>query len=115
MSQSEIEKARHANERGEILRALKQDFTSEMTSVRNLRGALDLLRMPMSIEALEFHLNYLAAQGYIDIWRARDLPRRRDRQESGWVAPDTILFAKLRPKGLQLIDGQTAEDPLVSF
>lgn len=111
-----VEKARHAQERGDILRTLKEDYQSEMTSIRNLIGALDAQGIALSPDGVAFHLVYLADQGYVRIWRAGDLPhQRKDRRTARWVKPDTILFAKLLPKGLQLLDGHGAEDPGVSF
>ncbi len=111
-----VEQAKHARERGDTLRTLKEDYQSEMTSVRNLVGALDMQGVSLSLDGIAFHLEYLAEQGYVRIWRARDLPQhRKDRRRPGWVKPETILFAKLLPKGLQLLDGLAQEDPLVAF
>jgi len=112
----DIKRERHARERGDVLRILKEDYQQEMTSIRNLLGALDALTMPMSEEDLVFHLIYLAGQGYLSVMRAKDTPEyRTDRRLVGWDKPETIKFVKLLPKGLQLIDGLVAEDPLVKF
>ncbi len=112
----EIEKARHARERGDILRTLKEDYQREMTSVNSLAQALDAQAVTLSQEGLEFHLTYLEGQEYVKIWRARDLPNfRKDRRSARWGKLETMMFAKLLPKGLQLIDGLIAEDPLVTF
>jgi hypothetical protein len=114
--QTDVERARHMRERGDILRTLKEDYRSEMTSLRSLLGALDAQGMSLAPEGLEFHLTYLEAQGYVRLWRAKDMPGyRRDRHGRNWQKPDAIQFAKLLPRGLQLIDGQVAEDPLVIF
>jgi hypothetical protein len=111
---TEIEQARHVRERGDILRTLKEDYLAEMTSVGSLARALDAQGISLSPEGLEFHLIYLEQQEYLWIWRMRDLPQaRRDRRPR--VKLDAIMFTKLRPKGLQLIDGQIPEDPLVAF
>jgi hypothetical protein len=114
--QTEIEKARHAHERGEIIRTLKADYSSEMTALSGLRRALDLQGISLSQQDLEFHLTYLEEQGYARVWRARDLPGHRlDRQVPGWMKAGTIMFAKLLPRGLQLLDGLVGEDPSVAF
>lgn len=116
MSMTEIENARHARERGDILLTLKEDYLQAMTSVRNLLGAMDAQGMSLSEGSLCFHLQYLKQSGYIQLWRHRDLDTfRTDRRGGNWVKPDAILFAKLLPKGLQLIDGKVEEDPLVAF
>jgi hypothetical protein len=109
-----MEHARHAEERGAILQALRQDYRAQMTSVRSLARALDLVGHAMRPEGLEFSLAYLADCGYLRVWRAGDLPGwRTDRQND--VRGDAIVFARLLPKGLQLIDGRTAADPSVIF
>jgi DNA-binding transcriptional ArsR family regulator len=111
-----MEHIRHRRERGDILRTLKEDYHQDMSSLRNLVGALDLQGIPLSQEGLEFHLRYLEDQGYIKVWRSRDLPNfRTDRQAPRWTRADTMLFAKLLPKGLHLVDGLTSEDPMVAF
>jgi hypothetical protein len=111
---ADIEKARWARERGDILRTLKEDYVREMTSVASLVRVLDAQGTSLAQEEMEFHLIYLSAQAYVQIWRARDMPQfRRDRPAR--ASGDTIMFAKLLPKGLQLLDGLIAEDPLVAF
>ena len=112
----EIERVAKAVQRGEILRVLKEDYNREMTSVRSLRGALDALGISLSENDLAFHLMYLADQGYLRFLRVKDLPGyRRDRSPWGEDKPDTIKFAKMLPRGLQLLDGCIAEDPSVKF
>jgi len=97
-----------------ILRTLMQDYASEMTSVRSLGLAMDAMAYPLSPEALEFHLVYLSQQGYVQIWRAREMPGyRMDRPAR--VSPSAVLFAKLLAKGVQLVDGKVAADPQVAF
>lgn len=116
MNMAEMEQIRHASERGTILMTLQQDYQSEMTAVKSLIRALDMQGISLSQDGVEFHLQYLAAQGYIALWRAREMAGfRTDRRQAGWVRPDTVMFAKLLPKGLQLVDGHIAADPLVSF
>lgn len=111
---AEVEQARHAQERGAIIRTLKEDFRRAMTTVRVLLGALDAQGISLSPEGLAFHLEYLEGQGLAQISRAKGLPGyRRDRWPT--VKPETIIGAKLTAKGLQLLDGVIAEDPLVSF
>jgi len=110
----EIEQQRHAQERGAIIRTLKEDFLREMTTVRVLLGALDAQGVSLSPEGLAFHLKYLAAQGLVAITRADDLPGyRRDRWPT--VKPETLIGAKLTGRGLQLLDGVIDGDPLVTF
>ena len=114
MSITEMEKARHAEERGAILQALRQEYASEMTSVRSLSRALDLLGYPTTAEGLQFHLSLLADKGYVRIWRAKNVPGfRRDRPiaERG----DAIVFARMTPSGLALVDGDAPEDVVVTF
>ncbi len=107
---------RHALERGALIRTLKEDYTAEMTSVRALIGALDLQGVSLALKDLCFHLEVLADGGYVRIWRARDMPGfRADRLSESWAKPATILFAKLLPKGLQLLDGLIPEDPSIKF
>jgi hypothetical protein len=109
-----MELARHKEERGQILLLLRQDYSMEMTSARALGNELDLAGRRMAKSGLQFHLVLLADSGYVRIWRAHDVPGwRSDRQmdESG----DTIMFARLTPKGLHLIDGLIAADPAVIF
>ena len=114
MSIADVERARHAEERGAILLALSQDYSSRMTSVRALARALDLTGHPMRPEGLQFSLTYLAECDYIRIWRAEELPGwRSDRMND--TRGDTIVFARLLARGLQLIDGQVAPDPSVIF
>jgi hypothetical protein len=113
-SMNELEQARHAEERGAILRLLSQDFNSEMTSVGSLLSSLDLLGHSLGWETFCFHLNYLKEDAYIRLWLTRDMPGyRSDRIGAG--SPSEIRFAKLLPKGLRLIDGHLAADPMVRF
>jgi hypothetical protein len=110
------EQARHAAERGDLLRVLKEDYQQGMTSARNLLGTLDALGIPLSEQDLAFHLMYLADQGYLRIVRVKDTPAyRNDRRMLGWEKPETIKFLTLQPKGLQLLDGMIPEDPMVKF
>lgn len=114
MRPSDVDLMRYAHIRGDILRTLKEDYTAAMTSVRDLQGALDAQGTSLSREDLEFHLTYLADQEYVRIWRASDMPGfRRDRP--GLVKADTMMFGKLLPKGLQLLDGLVTADPAVRF
>ena len=111
---AEVEQQRHAEERGAIIRTLKEDFLRAMTTVRVLLGALDAQGISLSPEGLAFHLEYLSSQELIEVKRAEDLPGyRRDRL--GARKPDAIMGAKLTPRGLQLLDGAIPEDPLVTF
>ena len=110
----EMDKARHAQERGVIMKALLSDYSSRMTGFSTLYRALDLLGYPMDAAGLGFHLVRLCDLGYVKITRAEDLPTwRADRPNSG--RGDAIVFARLSPKGLSLIDGDITADPAVSF
>lgn len=109
-----MEQARHAEEKGAILMALKEDYGAKMTSVKSLARALDLLGYPMRTESLQFALVYLADSGYVKIWRVEDLPGfRADRMTD--MRRDAVVFAKLLPRGLQLIDGQIEADRGITF
>jgi len=110
----DVEQARWAGERGNVLRTLKESYVQEMTSVGSLIRVLDAQGTSLSQEDLEFHLRYLVDQGYLQIWRARDMAGFRADRPSR-VKPSTMMFARLLPKGLQLIDGLIAEDPSVAF
>lgn len=109
-----MEEARHARERGAILEALKQGYEEEMVSVGSLAATLNMVGQPMTRVSLQFSLTLLSDSGYVRIWRARDTPAwRPDRIND--VRPDAIVFAKLLPKGLMLVDGRIAADPMVAF
>ena len=110
----EMEEARHGQERGTILQALKQGYQMEMVSLGTLASTLNLVGQPMTRDGLQFSLSLLADAGYVKIWRARDLATWRTDRPSE-VRPDVILFARLTPKGLGLIDGYVMADPIVSF
>ncbi|HEX4311904.1 MAG TPA: hypothetical protein VHZ25_17875 [Acidobacteriaceae bacterium] len=111
---ADVEKHRHAAQRGDIIRVLHEDYSSPMTSVGAIAGALDAMGSVVSSEAMQFHLVYLSDDSLIQIWRNRDMPTwRRDRENLG--NPAQIRFAKLLPKGLHLLDGRIAEDPGVTF
>lgn len=109
-----MDKARHAWNRGMILRCLSADFDREMTGVAVLQRTLDTLGVSLSEEDLAFHLAYLGDQGYVRIWRVREVTGFRRDRVSG-EKPDAIRFVKLLPRGLQLLDGHLAEDPMVAF
>ncbi len=109
-----LDQVRHAEERGKILKILQEDYASRMTTVASLTGALDLLGYPMTSESLQFSLTYLHETGYVVALRVRQMPGwRSDRAHT--VHPDSIATVKLSAKGLQLVDGAIAEDPLVRF
>lgn len=111
---AEVERQRHAQERGAIIKTLKEDFRRPMTTAKVLLGALDAQGISLSLEGLVFHLRYLGGQGFVEITEAQDMPGyRRDRP--GSHKPESIMGAKLSPKGLQLLDGAIEEDPLVTF
>jgi hypothetical protein len=114
MTADEMEQARHAEERGAILLALHQEYERPMTSVRSLSRGLDLLGIPLSRSGLRFHLALLHDLGYLRIWRACEVAGWRPDRENE-VRADDIVFAKLLPRGLQLIDGRIPADVQVTF
>ena len=111
----EVELARHAEQRGLILRTLKEDFIAQLTTVRTLLRALDAQGQALSPEGLAFHLTYLELQGYVALIRARDLPDFRPDRWSPGAKSTSILGAKLLPLGLHLLDGKAPVDPSVTF
>ena len=114
MSMAELEHHRHAEERGNLLRLLKENYTTGLTTVGSLAGAMDMLGQSMSLESLRFQLQYLEDQGYVQLKRNRDMPGwRSDRIAMGRA--DEVRFARLLPRGLMLIDGRVGEDPMVRF
>ena len=114
MNMAELEYQRHAEQRGNLLRLLKENYTIGLTTVNSLAGAMDILGQSMSLESLRFQLQYLADQGYVKLLRNRDMPGwRADRITLGRA--DEVRFAKLLPKGLMLLDGRVEEDPMVRF
>jgi hypothetical protein len=106
---TQLDSERHNLERGLVLRALCEDYAREMTGVASLARSL----APVSAESLNLYLTYLSQQGYVAIWRAREMPSFRD--DRAWLDPSAIVFAKLMPKGLQLLDGDLDSDPKVAF
>ena len=110
----EMDEARHAEERGAILCALKQEYGSSMVAMRTLAAALNLTGYPLTNASLQFSLTLLADCAYVRTWTARDMGIwRPDRANE--MRPETIVFAKLLPKGLSLVDGKIEPDPNVSF
>jgi hypothetical protein len=106
---------RKASERGSILRMLCDDYGKGMTSIGNIASALDLLGQGVSAESLSFHLVYLEDQQYIRLVRTFEMPGYRRERLSGDAKPDDIRFAKMLPRGVQLVNGQIADDPAVKF
>jgi hypothetical protein len=105
---TQLDSERHNLERGLVLRALYDDYGAEMTGVAALARAVRL-----DANGLNMHLTYLSQQGYVAIWRAREMPSFREDRK--WLDPSCIVFAKLMPKGLQLIDGDVESDLKVAF
>ena len=111
---ADIEKARWARERGDILRTLKEDDAHGMTGMGTLIRVLDAQGVSLSRDEMSFHLRYLSDQGYARLSLGRDLSGyRRDRPMD--ISAETIMGAKLEPRGLQLLDGLIPEDPSVAF
>jgi hypothetical protein len=110
----EMDEARHSQERGSILLALKAGYGRERVTLGELASTLNMVGSPMTAESLQFSLSLLADCEYIKIWRAKAVGKwRKDRVND--VDPDAILAARLLPRGLQLIDGQIEADPQVTF
>lgn len=110
----EMDEARHTQERGAILCALKQEYGGGMVPLRTLASALNLVGMPMTMDSLQFSLTLLADLGYVRIWRAEELGLwRADRANE--IKRDSIIGTKLLPRGLNLVDGRIAPDASVSF
>lgn len=115
MSMSEMENLRHAETRGKLLSILAEDYTRNMTTIGTLAGALDASGFSLTEDKLHFHLLYLEDSGYIRLWRNADMPSFRSDRGFSNATRDTIRFARLTPRGLQLVDGDGAADPKVKF
>jgi DNA-binding transcriptional ArsR family regulator len=114
MTLSRVEAQRHAEERGQILKLLREEYGGRLTTVRSLTGAMHLLGFPMSAATMQFSLAYLRDRGYIEVQTARQQPGYRiDRAID--VHPDAPVTARLMPDGVLLIDGHIKEDPAVIF
>lgn len=99
--------------RGKILQVLLEDYVTERTRIGMLIQALP----DRSPQEVYFDLTYLEQQEYVRVWRERDLElHRRDRMpdDDDWK-PSDMVFAKLLPRGLQLVEGAIPGDPLVVF
>ena len=115
MAASDVERARHALEKGAILRVLQDAYGGPALMVSALGVVLDNLGFPMSPAGLQFALTYLAESGYARVVRAKDVPGfRRDRMRPGDTV-DTVVMAKLTPLGLRLVDGNAPEDGNIRF
>ena len=115
MSTTEVERARHALEKGAILRVLHDAYGGPAVMVSALAAVLDNLGYPMSQANLQFSLAYLADCEYARVVRARDVPGfRRDRLRPG-DSPETVVMVQLLPAGLRLLDGAEEEDPQIRF
>lgn len=111
MTMTDFERDRHRRERGAIVRALKQVYSEPMTGVQSLRSVLRILGFALSPKALQFHLTFLAERGYIQIWRADQMPGYKDEPDSegAWTPPDEIVFAHLLSSGLELLDREKVD------
>jgi hypothetical protein len=110
----QMERVRHARERGQILKALQEEYSGRLTRVGDLAGALSLLGFPMTSESLQFSLQYLTDEGYVHIVRVRDTAAWRPDRNPG-ADGEAIVFARLLPKGVRLIDGDEGPNVGVSF
>lgn len=88
-------------ERGIILRLVIED-DSEWTHVKMLYKMMDRRGYPCTLRNLEFNLKYLAAQGYLNVKRLRDMEYILGEDEV--LAPDDIVFVQLAPLGLQIMN-----------
>jgi|ERR1019366_2942163 hypothetical protein len=110
-----IERARHAMEKGAILRVLQDAYGGPALMVGALGSVLDNLGYPMSPTNLQFSLTYLAESDYVRVVKAKDVPGfRRDRLRPG-DSPETIVMVQLTPLGLRLVDGMAPEDGQIRF
>ena len=96
---------RHRLERGVILQLLVED-DSEWTAFRSLWRMMDARNYAVSDENLTFHLGkYLQPSDYVALRRARD-----GEHAPPGVSPNDILFVKIAPKGLQIVN-RSQKDP----
>jgi hypothetical protein len=114
MPLSSVESLRHAEERGKILKVLREDYGGRLTTVRSLTGALSLLGFPMSAQDMRFSLMYLRDRGYIEVQTVRDQPGYRPDRVSE-VHPDAPMTVRLAADGVLLVEGHGKADPGVIF
>ncbi len=115
MAASDVERARHALEKGAILRVLQDAYGGPAMTLSGLASVLDNLGFPMSPIGLQFALTYLGDTGFARVVKAKDLPGfRHDRLRQG-ESPETVMTAQLTPLGLKLLDGTVAEDEQIRF
>ena len=115
MATSDVERARHALEKGAILRVLQDAYGGPALMVSALGAVLDNLGFPMSPTGLQFALTYLGESGYARVSKAKDIPGfRRDRLRQG-ESPEMVVMAQLTPLGVKLLDGTVVEDEQIRF
>lgn len=104
-------------ERGRILQVLSDnEGISTAVGAALLMRALDNLGVSLSMRDLAQRLDYLAAKGYVQLTRRKDLPGfERARLKRGAGRPDDFICAKLTPQGLDLVQGNLGADLGVSF
>jgi hypothetical protein len=98
------EQVQQEAQRGQIVRILVE-WRMEWMPFSELR--LQLLRRAgyvVSVEALEFHLNYLSRAGYVE---TKQLRAAR--------AGIEMTAVRATPKAVDLVDGRIAEDPGVGL
>src|SRR5574341_1367168 len=98
-------------ERGEIVRMLVGFHGMEML-FRTLRLGLDDIGVSLTIEDIEFHLQYLERGGYVELVRRRETPAwRAEEPPKRGESADDIIRVQLTNKGLWLYDKKIPADP----
>ena len=111
------ERIRTTFQRGNILTALRAEFTREKTPAAVLFHTVASLVAGLTRNEFDDHLTYLEGKEYIRLWHQRDMEEERDdRQPSDRdVRSDDIRFARLLPKGVDLLEGSIPADPGIDF
>ncbi len=99
---------RRRTERGILLRLLVAN-DAEWMAFRALWRLMDRSGFPLSLNALEFHLRYMQGRGYVEVSRVRDMEAQELLEGDGSLSPDQILFVKLAPDGLSILN-RSVED-----
>ena len=94
----------HEVERGEIIRFMAEVGFSAVTP-RTLINHLDYSGYSVTEEGLEFHLQYLTQKGFVEI--------EEEQKEAG--KKKRILFTKITPAGVDLLDHRKRGDTGVRF
>lgn len=102
--------SREIYERGTILRVLRENRGLEMpVSFQVLLGALHLLGLPLSHQSLRENCEYLAAKGYLELTRSKDMPGYRVGKLRGNEQPDFVQMVKLTADAIDLLEGHVSD------